>query len=95
MQTRPLVAGGIAHVQADELDSADLRDLDLAPVRIDSKTVGTVGAGVLFSVTPRIGISIDARYIPFEISARANGDTENVNVDLDPILIAAAIKFRF
>jgi len=89
------VAGGLAHVSADDLDSADLRALDLAPVSIDSKTVGTIGGGVVFSVTPRIGISIDARYIPFAISARANGDTENISVDLDPLLIAAGVKFRF
>ena len=89
------VAGGIAHVRAEDLDSDDLQSFGLAPVRIDSGTVGTVGAGVVFYVTPRIGIAIDARYVPFEISARANGDDENIGVDLDPLLIATGLKVRF
>jgi outer membrane protein W len=89
------VAGGLAYVDADDLDSADLRALDLAPVRIDSKTVGTVGAGLVFSVTPRIGISVDARYIPFDISARANDDPEDIKLDLNPVLVGVGIKFKF
>ena len=89
------VAGGLAHVRAEDLDSDDLQSFGLAPVRIDSGTVGTIGAGVVFYVTPRIGIALDARYVPFEISARANGDDETIGLDLDPLLIGTGLKIRF
>jgi outer membrane protein W len=88
-------AGGVAHVLVDDLDSADLRTMDLAPVSLDDKTTWTLGAGLTIGVSPRIAIGVDARYIPLELSGHAAGDSERVSSDLNPLLISAGLKFRF
>jgi|SRR5687768_10596220 len=89
------VGGGLAHVLADDLDSADLREAGIAPVRIENRTTTAFGAGLLVSLTSRAGLALDARYIPLEVSARVAGDDERVDVNIDPLLISFGFRVRF
>jgi outer membrane protein W len=89
------VGAGLAHVMADDLDTADLRALGIAPVRLDSETAAVIGAGVTIDLNARWGLAVDARYIPLELSGRAAGDSDRLSVDMDPLLISGGVRVRF
>lgn len=89
------VGGGLAHVLADDLESADLREAGIAPVRIENRTTTAFGAGMLVSLTSRAGLALDARYIPLEVVARVPGDDGRVHVTIDPLLISVGVRVRF
>jgi outer membrane protein len=91
---RPYVGGGVAYVMADDLESNDLDLADIGTVEIDSAVGWVANAGATFALTPRIGIGVDAKYISYRPdSAPAGG--EAVELELDPIVVSAGIRFRF
>ncbi|MFL6246098.1 MAG: OmpW/AlkL family protein [Thermoanaerobaculia bacterium] len=87
------IGGGGAYVMTGDLDSADLRDDGLAPLKLDEETTFVVGGGATWSFTERLGASLDARYLPLTLHAKASG--ASAEADLDPLIISAGLRFRF
>ena len=61
---------------------------------MDNKTTYALGAGLAVTLTPRLGLVLDARYILLELSGRLAGE-ESIEIDMDPLLLSAGLRIRF
>lgn len=86
----PYVGGGAAYIsgEAGSIDVDELEDADL-----ENEFEWLANAGVDFNLGQSFGIFIDGKYILYE--ARAEGDDEDEAIDINPLVLAAGIKFRF
>ena len=86
----PYIGGGAAYIsgQAGSIDTEELEDADL-----EKEFEWLANAGVDFNFGKSFGIFVDGKYILYE--ARAEGDSEDEGVDINPLVLAAGIKFRF
>jgi outer membrane protein W len=91
----PYFGLGAAYVITDDLDSEDLRLLEIGAIEIDDEFSFVVNAGVGFAITPNFGINLDARYIPLEPAARAINDPQEVDLELNPLIVSLGLRFRF
>jgi outer membrane protein W len=90
----PYVGAGAAYVMASDLYSNDLDIVGIGRIEVDNELTYYVNAGIGFDFTPRFGIGIDGRMIPYEPGTRgATGD--DVELDLSPTILSAALRFRF
>jgi outer membrane protein W len=83
---------GIAYVVTGELSSAAMRAEGINPITLDDPFVWVAGGGVTYDFTPRLGVALDARYMPVELR-RTNG--EPTSAGLDPLLVSAGLRIRF
>lgn len=94
MRFDPYVGAGAAYVMANDLYSEDLDIVGIGRVEVDNEFTYYLNAGIGFDFTDRFGIAIDGRFIPYEPSTRgASG--EDVELDLSPTILSAALRFRF
>jgi outer membrane protein W len=86
----PYIGGGAAYIsgKAGSIDTAELEDADL-----ENEFEWLANAGVDFNLGKSFGIFVDGKYILYE--ARAEGDSDDEAVDINPLVLAAGIKFRF
>jgi outer membrane protein len=94
----PYVGAGAAYVLIDDVDTPDeLNNLDFE--RIDFKDdVGlALNAGLGVRLTNNLGLTLDAKYVPLESSARAVRTTGNQDVkfDINPVILSAGLSLRF
>ncbi|HVG25085.1 MAG TPA: OmpW family outer membrane protein [Thermoanaerobaculia bacterium] len=90
----PYIGAGASYVMASDLYSEDLDVVGIGRIDVDSEFTYYLNAGIGFDITPRFGIAIDGRYIPYEPETRSStGD--DVELDLTPTIISAALRFRF
>ena len=87
------VGGGGAYVMTGDLDSADLREDGLAPLQLEEETTFVIGGGATWSFTDRIGATLEARYLPLTLHAKAGG--ASADADIDPLIISAGLRIRF
>lgn len=62
-------------------------------VPIDDQLTLAVGAGASWDFTRRVGLVVDARYLPLTLHGRSDG--EDIDADMDPLLLSAGVRFRF
>ena len=86
--------GGAAYVQADDLSSADLRTAGISSVKVDTKTTWVANAGASIALNRTFAVGIDGKYVHYRPSSASAG-SDAVTLDLDPLTIALALKFRF
>lgn len=91
----PYIGGGVSYVMADDLQSDDLRQIDVGRVQIDSKVGWVAQAGLNIGLRPRFAVAVDAKYIAYSPDSAAPGDPEPVPLDLDPLVFSAGVKFRW
>ena len=86
----PYIGGGAAYIsgEAGSIDVDEIEDADL-----ENEFEWLANAGVNFNIGQSFGLFIDGKYILYE--ARAEGDDEDEAVDINPLVIAGGIKFRF
>jgi opacity protein-like surface antigen len=86
----PYIGGGVAYVsgQAGSIDEDELGNADL-----ESETDFLVNAGLNLGLGQSFTIFVDGKYIMYE--ARGEGDTDEDAIDINPLIIAGGIKFRF
>lgn len=87
------VGAGAAYVMTEDLDSADLRADDLAPLGLDEETAVVFGGGLTWNFAERLGATLDARVMPLSLRARANG--QSAEAGIDPLLLSAGLRIRF
>lgn len=92
----PYIGGGAAYVLFDDYDSNGVENLDRIDVEDD---VGfAINAGVGIRLGGRLGLTIDAKYVPLEANATAvnvtGPDTEG-RIDVSPIIVSAGLTLRF
>ena len=91
----PYVGVGAAWVLADDLESQDLDLLEIGAVEIDDEFTYLLNAGLGVRLTNTFGLYLDGKYIPLEPSTRAAGDSEDVDIEINPMIFSAGLKFRF
>jgi outer membrane protein W len=86
----PYIGGGLAYVSGeagaideDELDSENL----------ENEVEFLVNAGLNVGLGRSFGVFLDGKYIMYE--ARGEGDSDGEALDVNPLIIAAGIKFKF
>jgi outer membrane protein W len=86
----PYIGAGVAYISgeagfidADELQSADLR----------SEVEFLANAGLNLNLGRSFAIFLDGKYILYE--ARGRGDSADDAVEINPLIIAGGIKWRF
>jgi outer membrane protein W len=86
----PYVGGGVAYTsgQSGSIDTAELEDVDL-----ENELDWLVNAGVDIGLGRSMAIFVDGKYIAYE--ARAQGDSNDDAVDINPLILSAGLKFRF
>jgi outer membrane protein len=92
----PYIGGGAAYVLYDDFDNNGVGNLDRIDLEDD---VGfAVNAGVGIKLGGRLGIVVDAKYVPLESNATAvnvTGPDEEGRIDVSPIIVSAGLSLRF
>lgn len=92
----PYIGGGAAYVLFDNIENNGLGNLDRIDVEDD---VGfAVNAGLGIKLGGRLGLVVDAKYVPLEANARAvtvTGPESEGRVDISPIIVSAGLSLRF
>lgn len=86
----PYIGAGAAYVSG-EAGSIDVDELER--VDLESEVDLLVNAGINFRIGGGTAIFIDGKYIAY--SARGEGDPGDESLDVNPLIIAAGVKFRF
>jgi outer membrane protein W len=85
----PYLGAGVAHMSGD-FESADpaVMSFDL-----ESEMALAAAAGLDVRITDRVFLTGELKYIPW--SAVAEGNSGGESFDIDPLTLAAGVKFRF
>jgi outer membrane protein W len=86
---------GIAHVTIGDLESDDTRAEGLEPIAVESETTAVFGGGITYDFSKRIGIAVDARYLPLTLRGRPSPDDDAIEADLNPLVLSAGLRIRF
>ncbi|MCU1348773.1 MAG: hypothetical protein JWO56_1803 [Acidobacteria bacterium] len=95
---RPWIGAGVGRIQSGRLHlPAALSDSGDAPqtVRLDNKTGWIADAGVDFRITPRAGISLSAKYMPYKTTFGAGPADTIDRLKLDPLTYGAGLRWTF
>ena len=86
----PYIGGGAAYIsgEAGSIDVDEIEDADL-----ENEFEWLANAGINLNFGRGFGVFVDGKYILYE--ARAEGDSDDDAVDINPLVIAGGIKFRF
>jgi outer membrane protein W len=89
--SRLYVGAGVAFADADRFEFEDAETGDFSEP-VDSEISWVANAGLNFNFTPSFGAALDAKYIPYE--ATAGDGEEQLNLEINPLLISAGVRFR-
>jgi len=86
----PYIGGGVAYIsgEAGSIDTEELESADL-----QNEVDFLVNAGLNIGLGRSLAIFLDGKYILYE--ARADGDTEDEAIEVNPLIVSAGLKFRF
>lgn len=89
----PYVGAGAAHVTGDVDFISDDTGAERANVDLESETTWVANAGISYRYAGNISLFADAKYIAYD--ARGEGEPSDESAELNPLIYAAGIKFRF
>ncbi len=86
----PYVGGGVAYIsgEAGSIDLDELEETDL-----ESEVEFLANAGINVGIGRSLVLFLDGKYILYE--ARGEGDSDDEAIEINPLVIAGGIKFRF
>jgi outer membrane protein W len=88
----PYIGGGLAYVTGNvDVIAEDPEETE--EVELENETTWVANAGVNFRITDAISIGADAKYINYE--PQAEDDETGETLDVNPLVISAAVKLRF
>ncbi len=88
----PHLGGGLAYVRSDDLHSSDLDIAGIGTVNVKSRIGWTTDAGVMYSVTNKLGVGVDARYIGYRPSSGPSD--ASVKLHLSPVIYSLGLRWR-
>ncbi len=91
----PYVGAGVAWVLAGDLESEDLDLLEIGKIELDDEITYVLNAGLGVRITDHFGLYLDGKYIPYEPATRAEGDEQDVDLEITPVIYSAGLRFRF
>jgi len=86
----PYIGGGVAYTsgEAGSIDQSELEDTDL-----ENEIDFLANAGVNVNLGRRFTLFLDGKYVTYE--ARGEGDPDDEAIEINPLILAGGIKFRF
>lgn len=89
----PYIGAGIARIEGnidvdDETGGTTSEDLG-------SETTWIANAGLAFGVTPRVSITLDAKYLPYQLDDQAESGAAPIDINVDPLIVSAGVHYRF
>jgi outer membrane protein len=94
----PYVGAGAAYVLIDDVDTpSELNNLDFEKLDFKDDVGLALNAGLGIRLTNNLGLTLDAKYVPLESSAKAVRTTgaETVKFDINPVILSAGLSLRF
>ena len=84
----PYIGGGVAYIsgQAGSIDTDELEDVDL-----ESEIEFLANAGINLGIGRSLVVFLDGKYILYE----ARGEDDDEGLEINPLVLAGGIKFRF
>lgn len=86
----PYIGGGVAYIsgEAGSIDDEELEDADL-----ENEIEFLANAGVNLRLGRSFIVFVDGKYVLYE--ARSEGDSDDEAIEINPLIFAGGIKFRF
>lgn len=95
----PYIGAGAAYVLIDDVDAPDeLNNIDFESLDFDDDVGLALNAGLGIRITNNFGLTLDAKYVPLESSARAvrtAGNGQDITFDINPVILSAGVSLRF
>lgn len=97
----PYIGAGVAYVLFDELSSDELDDIDIEAIEFEDDYGYLANAGITFNLMAGLGLNLDAKWMSVSSATVARDfggtdeDSEEVEIDIDPLLISAGVTLRF
>ncbi|MGH9457649.1 MAG: OmpW/AlkL family protein [Thermoanaerobaculia bacterium] len=94
----PYIGGGVAYVLFDQVESDELRDIDIESIDFDDDYGFVANAGLSFDITPTFAVNLDAKYVPVSSPARAvigGTESDEMEFDINPLILAAGLSMQF
>jgi outer membrane protein W len=88
----PHLGGGLAWVRSDSLHSSDLDNAGIGRVRVKSRIGWAADAGVMYGITDKLGVGVDARYIGYRPSSGPSD--ASVKLELSPVIYSLGLRWR-
>ena len=88
----PHLGGGLAYVRSDSLHSSDLDNAGIGRVKIKSRIGWAADAGLMYGITDKLGVGVDARYIGYHPSSGPPDAT--VKLHLSPVIYSLGVRWR-
>jgi len=88
----PHLGGGLAYVRSDNLHSSDLDNAGIGRVKIKSRIGWAADAGVMYGITDKLGVGVDARYIGYRPSSGPSD--ASVKLELSPVIYSIGLRWR-
>ncbi len=90
----PYIGGGAAYILADDLDSDEF--IEVGPIEIEDEFTWVLQAGANINLSPSFAIGLDAKYISYTPGAAPEENREDeLDLDLNPLIFSAGVKFRW
>ena len=88
----PHLGGGLAWVRSSSLHSADLDNAGVGRVSIKSRIGWTTNAGVIYGITDKLGVGLDARYIGYR--PMSGPRDAQLRLQLSPVIYSLGLRWR-
>jgi outer membrane protein W len=89
----PHLGGGLAYVRSDSLHTSDLDAAGIGRVRVESRIGWAADAGLMYGITDRLGVGVDARYIGYRPSSGPSN--ASLKLQLSPVIYSLGLRWRF
>jgi outer membrane protein W len=89
----PHLGGGLAYVRSDSLHTSDLDAAGIGRVRVESRIGWAADAGLMYGITDRLGVGVDARYIGYRPSSGPSN--ASLKLQLSPVIYSVGLRWRF
>jgi outer membrane protein W len=95
----PYIGAGAAYILFDRLqDPHDVGRVGVSRIDFKDDAGLVINGGVAFNFSPRMGITLDGKYVPLKASANAvyvTGPSTQQKIKINPVMASAGLTFHF
>jgi outer membrane protein len=91
----PYIGGGVAYVLFGDVDDVDN---NISRIDFEDDYGFVINGGVGIRIGSRLGLTLDAKYVPLESAARAvfvTGPDVESDIEISPVILSAGVTLRF